>query len=78
MGKPRTLTDAVGLVRQSRLLDDTALGGVVARARAGDLRGLTPDALFGRLAGDGTLTHFQARQLAAGRWRGLVQGVGSG
>ena len=72
MGKPRTLTDAVGLVRQSRLLDDTALGGVAARARAGDLRGLTPDALFGRLAGDGTLTPFQARQLAAGRWRGLV------
>jgi eukaryotic-like serine/threonine-protein kinase len=72
MGKPRTLTDAVGLVRQSRLLSADALGGVAARLSAGDLRGLTPDALFGRLAGDGLLTPFQARQLAAGRWRGLV------
>lgn len=72
MGKPRTLTDAVGLVRRSRLLADDAVGRVDARAQTGDLRGLTPDALFARLAGDGTLTPFQARQLAAGRWRGLV------
>jgi len=72
MAKPRTLTDAVGLLRRCRLLDDPAVEGVAARADAGDLAGLTADALFDRLAADGTLTSFQSRQLAAGRWRGLV------
>jgi len=72
MAKPRTLTDAVGVLRRSRLLDDPAIGGVAARAESGDLAGLTPASLFDRLAADGTLTSFQSRQLAAGRWRGLV------
>ncbi len=72
MGKPHTLTDAVALVRQSRLLDADSVGRVAARAAAGDLRGLTPDALFDRLAGEGVLTPFQARHLSGGRWRGMV------
>lgn len=72
MGPPFTVADAVGLVRKSQLLDTDACRRVADRAATGDLRGLTPAALFDRLALDGLITPFQARQLAAGRWRGLV------
>ncbi len=74
MPRPATLTDAIDLVRKSALLDDGALKAFVARTKHRGLRGLTTDALLARMVEEGLLTQFQARQLAEGRWRGLVLG----
>ncbi len=72
MPRPATLTDAIGLVRKSGLLDDGAVRDFVERTRRDGTGGLTTDSLLARMADEGLLTTFQAKQLAEGRWRGLV------
>ena len=74
MARPATLTDAIELIRKCGLLDDCAVKDFVARIKQTGSRGLTTDALFARTIEEGLLTEFQARQLAEGRWRGLVLG----
>ena len=74
MPRPATLTDAIDLVRKSALLDDGALKAFVTRTKDRGLRGLTTDLLLARMVEESLLTQFQARQLAEGRWRGLVLG----
>jgi len=74
MPRPATLTDAIGLVRKSGLLDDGAVKEFVDRMRRRGLRGLTTDALLASMVEQGLLTRFQGHQLAEGRWRGLVLG----
>ena len=69
MPRPPSLFAAMELVRRSGLLADDALGVWSNEAR---FEGDSPDGYFVKLVESGVLTPFQARQLSAGRWRGLV------
>src|SRR3954467_13909967 len=69
MPRPLSIVAAVELVRRSGLLSDDALRTWSNEAQ---FDGVSPDGYFGKLVEGGVLTPFQARQLAAGRWRGLV------
>lgn len=69
MPRPLSLLAAMELVRRSELLNEDALK---AWSNESQFDGDSPDHYFVKLVENGVLTPFQARQLSAGRWRGLV------
>ena len=70
MPAPSTTSDLIGLIRRSGLVEDPRLDGFLADAHPD----LTQGELLAGLIGDGTLTPFQADQLAQGRFRGFELG----
>src|SRR5262249_19788405 len=62
--------DLIALIRRSRLVEDDRLDGFLAAS--GDR--MSPAALLTELVADGSLTPFQADQLAQGRWKGFEVG----
>jgi serine/threonine-protein kinase len=70
MPAPSTTSELIALIRRSGLVEDPQLDGFLADAHPD----LTPGELLAGLIGDGTLTPFQADQLAQGRFRGFELG----
>jgi serine/threonine-protein kinase len=69
MPRPVSINAAMDLVRRSGLLSDAALEDWADESHFSQD---SPDGYFLKMVEGGMLTPFQARQLAAGRWRGLV------
>src|SRR5262245_4523798 len=72
MQQPATLTDAIDMVRRSRLVAEDRLQTFLLGERP-DTSTL-PDHLFKRMTTEGLLTPFQAAQIGSGRWMGFDVG----
>jgi len=69
MPRPASIIAAMDIVRRSGLLSDVALKNW---SNESHFSGDSPDGYFLKMVEEGVLSPFQARQLAAGRWRGLI------
>src|SRR5262245_52322170 len=69
MAAPSTIDEFLDLVRRSGVLDEKRLDTYLEKARAAGALPNEPGKLAGVLVRDGLLTHFQAEQLVAGKWR---------
>src|SRR5436853_594533 len=70
MLKPVTMTDAVDVVRKSRLVPEERLRTYLHSSCTDTV----PSELFTELVSHGLLTRFQASQLGQGRWMGFEIG----
>jgi serine/threonine protein kinase len=73
MQKPLTPTDAVEMVRKSRLISEDRLSAYLEGPRA-DWSESPPESLLSDMVRHGLLTQFQAAQLGHGRWMGFEVG----
>ncbi|HEV3386657.1 MAG TPA: serine/threonine-protein kinase [Gemmata sp.] len=70
MLRPETAQDVLDLVRQSNLVDASALTHFLSQLSSTETR----DGVLGLLVAQGLLTRYQAAELTTGQWRGLWLG----
>src|SRR5262245_20267339 len=74
MPSPITVADFLELVRKSGVVDEKRLDGQLEKLRASSTLPTEPARLAGILVVNGILTHFQAKQIMEGKWRGFTIG----
>jgi eukaryotic-like serine/threonine-protein kinase len=74
MPAPTTSEEFLDLVRKSGVIDAARLQAYVDQLRASGQLPSSPDDLARQLIQDGVITHFQAEQFRAGRWRRFTIG----
>src|SRR4051794_21823078 len=74
MPAPSTIDELVELVRKSGVIDDKRFDAHVEKLRQAGQLPTEPAKLATALVEDGLLTHFQAEQLAQGKWRRFTIG----
>jgi len=74
MPAPTTTDEFLDLVRKSGVVDEKRLSAYLAKLRAAGPLPPEPGKLAGILVRDGILTHFQAEQVAQGKWRRFTIG----
>lgn len=74
MPAPANVDEFLDLVRKSGVVDEKRLDPHLAKLRAAKTLPKEPAKLAGVLVRDGILTHFQAEQILAGKWRRFTIG----
>src|SRR5262245_38383297 len=74
MPAPTLTPEYIELVRKSGVVDGQRLDRYLQEHEAAGGLPAEPKQIAGQLERDGLLTHFQAKQLLRGKWRGFVFG----